>query len=44
MEENIAKQEIVLVYFVKYVLLATQIEKNLLKQKSHNESVKSFPV
>ena len=44
MEENIAKQEIVMVYFAKYVLLATQIEKNLLKQKSHNESIKSFPI
>ena len=44
MEENIAKQEIVMVYSAKYVLLATQIEKNLLKQKKHNESIKSFPV
>ena len=44
MEENIVKQEIVMVYCAKYVLLATQIEKNLLKQKRHNESIKSFPV
>ena len=44
MEENIVKQEIVMVYCAKYVLLATQIEENLLKQKKHNESIKSFPV
>ena len=33
MVENIARHEIVMVYLVKYVLLATQIEKNLLLQK-----------
>ena len=44
MEENIAKQEIVMVCIAKYALLDTQIEKNLLKQKKHNESIKSFPV
>ena len=44
MEENIVKQEIVMVYIAKYVLLATQIEKNLLKQKKHNESIKPFPI
>ena len=44
MAENIVKQEIVMVYIAKYVLLATQIEKNLLKQKKHNESIKPFPI
>ena len=44
MVENIVKQGTVMVYSVKYVLLATQIEKNLLKQKRHNESIKSFPI
>ena len=44
MEENIAKQGIVMDCYAKYVLLATQIEKNLLKQKRHNESIKPFPV
>ena len=44
MEENIAKQGIVMAYSAKYVLLATQIEKNLLKRKKHNENIKPFPV
>ena len=44
MEENIVKQGIVMVYGARYVLPATQIEKNLLKQKRHNESIKPFPI
>ena len=36
MAENIVRQEIVMVYLVKYVLLATQIEKNLLLPKKLN--------
>ena len=35
MEENIERQDIVMGYPVKYVLLATQIEKNLLLPKKH---------
>ena len=39
MAENIVRQEIVMVYLVKYVLLATQIEKNLLLQKKLNMKI-----
>ena len=39
MVENIARHEIVMVYLVKYVLLATQIEKNLLLQKKLNMKI-----
>ena len=38
MDENIAKQEIVLELVVKFVLLVILIEKNHLLQKNHNES------
>src|SRR6056300_446224 len=39
MEENIAKLEIVMGYHVKYALLATQIEKNLLSPKKLNMKI-----
>ena len=39
MAENIVRQEIVMVYLVKYVLLATQTEKNLLLQKKLNMKI-----
>ena len=35
MEENIAKQENVMVFLVKFVLLAILKEKNQLKQTKH---------
>ena len=39
MEENIVRQEIAMVWVAKYVLLATQIEKNLLLPKKHNMKI-----
>ena len=39
MEENIVKQEIVMVQFAKYVLPATQIEKNLLLPIKRNMKI-----
>ena len=39
MAENIARQEIVMVYLVKYALVATQIEKNLLIPKKLNMKI-----
>ena len=43
MAENIVRQEIVMVYLVKYVLLVILIEKNPLLQKKHeNENFRNW--
>ena len=39
MAENIVKQEIVLAYLVKFVLLVILIEKSQLKQKKHKMEI-----
>ena len=39
MEDNIVRQENVMVYLVKFVLLAILIEKNHLLQKNLNENI-----